>query len=347
MLTINQFRILLGNIIALLLLVSIVLMGILEFKSLFTEPSVLVLQAKFDGKNDRIIKTKDSLKEFDTIFESPNIQDFGSTKTQLLVTTGAENEASTLQLVSLKSKEIKKIDYVDKYVGKIVAGGDRFAMQVEDMKEGKRAYSSKLAIIEGDNPQVKDFNPQFLASAAYSIYINPNGSVLVFTGVANNQYIVDLDNPETVTKLGSAERFTLGFINDNQIAFDNYLAEANARIEVLDISTNLSSYLTMANLRYDQIAINSDGKDLNYTETKETNNTRVKGLKAYNNQYTYFVPNFSIENIQLNHNNEYLLFEKTSPDKRDSLTKTFSIYHLKTKYLTDKTISGIKAIWAK
>ena len=347
MLTINQFRILLGNIIALLLLVSIVLMGMLEFKNLYIEPSVLVLQTKFDGKNDRIIKTKDSLKEFDTIFESPNIQDFGSTKTQLIVTTGLEDGESRLQLVNLKSKEVKKIEYSGKFVGNILAGGDRFVMQVENIVDGKRTYSSKLGIIEGDNPQVKDFNPQFLASAAYSIFLNPNGSLLVFTGVANNQFIVDLDNPDSITKLTNTDKFTLGFINEHQIAFDNYTSNDKLRIELLDINTNQSSFLPLGNPRYDQIAINKDGSAINYTEIKNSRDTTTKGFKAFNYSSVYFIPNYSFEKIQLDNSNDFLLFEKTLPDKPDSLVESFAIYHLKTKYLSGNTISGIKAVWSK
>ena len=107
MLTLNQFRNLIFNVVALLTLVSAILTGMLEYKSWTQAPDILVQQSKFDGVNDRIVKTKGNLKDLDVIFIAPNIQDFESTKNQVLVTTGVENQESQLQLIDIKTKIIK------------------------------------------------------------------------------------------------------------------------------------------------------------------------------------------------------------------------------------------------
>ena len=355
MLTINQFKKFIKTTIEVLLLICLILIGMLEFKNFFKEPSVLVLQSKFDGTKDRIIKTKDSLREFETIFEAPSIQNFQATKNQLLVVTGQKDKESNLQLVGIKTKEVKKIDYPGKFINEMVSGGDKFVMLVEDIKNEKRSYKSKLAMIVGDNPQVQDLNPQFLASTAYSIFINPSGSLLVFSGVANGQYIVDLDSPESVTTLNNDNKLLLGFINDKQLAFANFLAVDGVRVEITDLDTDQSIFYPLGNEKYNQFAISGDGKTINYTQSKEINGTRVNGLKSFNNPNTYFIPNFSFENIQLDPTSEYLLFEKTNIDNLVSSTKryeyspnkSFSIYHLKKTYLSANRIEGTKVIWAK
>ena len=355
MLAADKFKYLIRNIIAMLILVCLVLIAMLEFKNLYIVPSVLVLQSKFDGVKDRIIQSKDSLKDFETIFEAPNIQDFQATKSQLLVITGQKDGESSLQLVNIKTKQVKKIDYTGKFINEIVAGGDKFVMLVEDLKNDSRSYKSKLAMIVGDNPQVQDLNPQFLASTSYSIFINPSGSLLIFSGVANNQYIVELDNLESVTKLNNDTRLTLGFINEKQIAFANYLAIDGVQVEVLDLSSDQSVFYPLGNEKYNQIVLSTDGKSINYTQSREINGTRINGLKSYNNPNAYFIPNFSFENIQLSPTSEFLLFEKTNINNLVSSTKkyeysankSFSIYHFKNKYLSTNQIEGTKAIWAK
>ncbi len=355
MLTQNQFQKFVKNIIMLLILISVILIGMLEFGNFFREPSVLVLQPKFDGTKDRIVKTKNSLRDFETIFEAPSIQDFQTTKNQLLVITGQKDKESTLQLVNIKTKEVKKITYPGKFINQAVAGGDRFVMLVEDMKNENRSYKSKLAMIVGDDPQVLDLNPQFLASTAYSIFINPSGSLLVFSGVANNQYIVDLENTETVTKLNNDNKLTIGFINEKQFAFANFLAAEGVQVEIIDLNSDQSIFYSLGSEKYNQFAISTDAKTINYTQSKEINGTRVNGLKSLDNAKPYFIPDFSFENIQLDPTGEYLLFEKTGIDSLVSSTKRyqyspnklFSIYHLKKPYLSANQIEGIKVIWAR
>jgi hypothetical protein len=355
MLTITKFNTLIRNLVCLLILICLVLIVMLEFKNLYSVPSVLVLQENFEGDKDRIVKTKDSLNDFETIFEALDIQDFQATKTQLLVLTGQKDKQSSLELVNIKTKESKKIDYSGKFVSELVAGGDKFVMLVEDMNGEYRSYKSKMAMVTESSPQVQDLNPQFLATAAYSIFINPSGSLLLFSGVANNQYVVDLDNLESVTKLNMDTKLTLGFINDKQLAFANYLASDGVQVEILDLLTDQTKTGFLGNEQYNQIVVGNDSESISYTQAKEINGTRVNGLKSPSNKSVYFMPDFSFENIQISPSSDYLLFEKTSIDNLLSSTKrfeyspkkSFSIYHLKTKYLSNGVIDGVKAIWAK
>ncbi len=265
----------------------------------------------------------------------------------MLVITGLEDNESTLQSVNIKNKEVKKIDYSGKFVSSVVSGGDRFVMQTEDIKDEKRNYASKLAMITTDNLQVQEINPEFLASVAYSLFVNPSGSTLVFTGVANNQYIVDLNNPESITKLSNVDRFTLGFVNETQIAFDNYLADDEMPIEVLDLDTDISMFIPLNNAKYNQIAIKEDAKSISYTQSKVINSTKINGLKSFDNSYIYYIPNYSFENIQFNSTKEYLLSEKVNNNNESNRTKTFAIFHLKNNYLSTTKIKGVKAIWVK
>jgi hypothetical protein len=355
MLNLDKFNLMIRNLICLLVLVCLVLIGLLEFKNLYMEPSALVLQSKFDGVKDRIVKTKDNLASFDTVFEAADIQDFETTKTQLLVSTGQTDKESTLQLVDLKTKQVKKLNFVGNFVSKMAAGGDKFVLLVEDMKNQLRSYKSRLAMVVGSTQEVQDLNPQFLATAAYSIFINPSGSLLVFSGVANNQYLVDLDNLSDVTKLESDTRLTLGFVNDKQLAFANFLAADGVQVEVLDIGTDKSQFYSLGSDKYNQIMVASDGKTISYTQSQEIDGTKINGFKAGGSPNPYFMPNFSFENIQPNPTGEFLLFEKTSLDKLVSSTKryeysankSFSIFHIKNKYVSTNNLEGSKAIWAK
>jgi hypothetical protein len=353
MLTVTKFNTLIRNIICLLVLVAMVLVGMLELKNLYMEPSILVLQSKFDGSRDRIVKIKDNLSDFETIFEAPDIQDFGATKTQLLVTTGQKDKESGLQLVNIKSKAAKALNYPGKYVSEIVAGGDKFVLLVEDVNSDFRTYKSKLGMIVGDSLGVQDLNPQFLASAAYSIFINPSGSLLVFSGVANNQYVVDLDNPQSAIKLDTDTKLTLGFVNEKQLTFTNYLAVGGVQVEVLDLSDDQTKTYFLGNEQYNQIVVGPQA--INYTQSKEINGVRVNGLKANDNSSLYFIPGSSFENIKLSATGDFLLFEKTNVDNlvssfkryESSPNKSFAIYHLKTKYLGSSSLEGVKAVWAK
>ncbi len=355
MITPTQFQNLVRNIITLLILVCIILIGMLEFKSIFIEPSVLVLQSKFDGINDRIVRTKDSLKDYEVMFQAPDIQDFGATKAKLLVITGQKDTESTLQLVNLQSKEVKKINYTGRFIGEIIVGDHKFVLKVENINNAKRTYVSRLAVLEeglesywdANNIQVKEFNPQFLASSVYDVFVNSSGTVLFFTGVAYKHYIADLDNPDSISELNGLDRQILGFVNENQIAFDNYSPDSGTRLEVMDINTNSSVFLPLTSRKYEQIIINRDAKNLNYTEAKLVNGERYKGFKAYNNPNIYFISGFSFEEVQLNSTNDYVLFNKASPEDQGNLTKSFSVYNLKTKFISNNVISGTKAIWAR
>jgi hypothetical protein len=360
MLTLNEYKTLIFNMIAFLLLVSLVLAGLLEYKVLTSAPDVLVQQSLFDGINDRIIKTKDNLKSYDTLFSAPNIQDFETTKNQLLVTTGIKNQESTLQLVDLKSKVIKPIKYSNKYVGQIIAGADKFAMLVEDLKEFEgdniRTYKSKLAMITEQNQQVVDLNPQFLATQVDNIFINPSGSLLVFTGLGDARYLLDLEDTNNITKINNLESgLNLGFINDSQLALTGYSLGSETRIKFADIVNDQSSFTSLNNEKFSQIVIGPDAKDIYYSQNKNVRGSEVKGLKNLKTNYFKFDPQYSFESIKLSPKDLFILFEKQDYDSLSnpnsiynySTTKSFAIYNLKIQYLPSQTISGTKAIWVK
>lgn len=360
MLTLKEYKTLIFNLIALLLLISLVLAGLLEYKVLTAAPDILVQQSLFDGVNDRIIKTKDNLKSYDTIFTAPNIQDFETTKNQLLVTTGIKSQESKLQLVDIKSKVIKPIEYSNKYIGQIIAGADKFVMLVEDLKEFEgnniRTYKSKLAMITEQNQKVVDLNPQFLATQVDNIFINPSCSLLVFTGLGDARYLLDLEDTNNITKINNLESgLNLGFINDSLLALTDYSLGSETRIKFVDIINDQSSFTSLNNEKFSQIVISPDTKDIYYSQNKNVQGSEVKGLKNLKTNYFKFDSQFSFENIKIAPKDLFILFEKQDYGSLSnsgsiynySTTKSFAIYNLKIQYLPSETISGAKAIWTK
>jgi hypothetical protein len=358
--TILQYRAFTFNIIVVLTIVCVVLMGFLEYKNLFTAPDILVQQSLFDGINDRIIKTKGSLTNFETIYQAKNIQNFEATKNNLLVTTGIEDQESTLHLINIYTKAIKEFNYRDKFVGQILSSNDKFVMLVEDLKtiegQNKRTYRSKIAILRDQNQEVEDFNPQFLASNARDIFINPSGNLLVFTGVTNSPYIVNFDNLQVVNSLDNLQSGkNLGFINDSQMHFLEYSANGDAKIKLVDVVAGQTSDILLNNPNIAQVTVSQNIQNIYYTQISSFKNSRLKGLKNYKTSAFKSDSNYSFENINIAPKDLFLLFEKTSPDSFPSSsnnyfyskTKSFAIYNLKIQYLSSETVQGVKAIWIK
>jgi hypothetical protein len=347
-----QFKTFIFNLISLLVLVSLVLMGLLEYKSWTTSPDIFVLQSKFDGNSDRIVKTKGSVKDFDTIYTSPDIQDFEATKNQLLVTIGIENQESKLKLINIKTKETKDLNYPNKFVGEIKAGNDKFVILVEDLKDVngvlKRSYRSKLAMVTEEKSIVEDLNPQFLATQADSIHINPSSSLLVFTGVGNSQYLLDLNDVNNISKLNNVDTgLNYGFVNDNQLYLSDYSLSSETRIKFLDLVKDESSYVSLFSENYSQLAISFDTTNIYYTQNKNVSGDNVKSLKDFKTGYVKYDPSYSFDNIKISTKDLFMLFEKVAAGTEYSKDKDFAIYNLKIKYLPNDTISGSKAIWVK
>lgn len=352
MLTLNQFRNLIFNVVALLTLVSAILTGMLEYKSWTQAPDILVQQSKFDGVNDRIVKTKGNLKDLDVIFIAPNIQDFESTKNQVLVTTGVENQESQLQLIDIKTKIIKPLKYPAKFVGQIAAGSDKFVILVEDLKnvngQNLRTYKSKLAMITEENQEVIDLNPQFLATQVDSIFINPSGSLLIFRGVGSGQYLLDLNDINNISLLNSSNAgINYGFVNDTEIYFSDYSISSETRIKFFDVTKDEVSFVSLLSESLSQLAISPDKENIYYTQNKDVKGENVKSLKNYKTSYTKFDPNYSFDNIKISPKDLFILFEKLTTGLQYRRNKDFAIYNLKAMYLPADTIVGVKAIWVK
>jgi hypothetical protein len=355
MLNEKTFGIFIRNIIAVLTVVVIILMLMLEQRKLYFEPSVLVLQSKFDGVKDRIIKTKSNLSDTEVIFESDNIQDFNATKSHLLVSTGRENQESSLQSVNIQSKETKKIQLAGKFVSEIIGAGDKFVITIEDLNAvQKRDYRKKIAYIATGNDMVVEFNPQFLAANVDDVFVNPSGSLVVFTGVGNTDYIADLDDSQKITKLTSDNLSLIGFINDRQLAFIDYNNEAGTQVVIKDMVTDSSDYINLNGEKFGQLVVSSDSKSVHFTQAKNYKNTAITGIKKLNNQYVFYIPEFSIEKIQLNSDDKFVLFNKR-PMIEPTISKgfeyldkkSFGMYNLELQYLSNNTVSGDKVIWAK
>jgi hypothetical protein len=359
MLTFKEYKTVISAVLIFLTMAIIFLAGLLEYKNLMTSPDILVQQSLFDGVNDRIIKTKDNLKSFETIFTAPNIQDFETTKNQLLVTTGVQNQESKLQLVDIITKNVKKLDYKDKFITRIVSGGERFAVMAEDLQdvEGKkiRNYKPKLAIVTEKDQQITEINPQFLATEVDNIFINPSGNLLIFTGFGYAQYLLDLDDTNNISKLANItpdNNINLGFINDTQLALTNYSPEGNPSVKLVDVLKNETKLTSLNKDTFSKIVVSGDGQNIYYSQSK--NKTNIKGLKNYKTGNVYSDPKYSFENINLSTNDLFVLFEKKSANSINSNTiysaeevKSFAIFNLKAQVLPTEIISGTKAIWAK
>jgi hypothetical protein len=303
------FGILVRNVAVFLTIIAVVLMVMLEQRKLYFEPSILVLQTRYDGQKDRIVKTKSNLSDFEVIFESENIQDFNATKNQLLVTTGFENQESALQLVNIQSKESQKVPLENKFVSDIIGAGDKFVLTIEDLNNmRKRSYIKKIGYINSSDNSIREFNPQFLATSIDDLFVNPSGSFLVFTGVGGIEYLAEIGDSQIVTKLNNDNLPVIGFVNDKQIAFTDYGKGLDPQVVIKDIITDSQEYIDLKDEKFGQLLVSSNAKTVHFTQSKNYKGAAMTGIKKLNNQYVFFIPDFSIEKLQLSSDDRYTLF---------------------------------------
>lgn len=217
------------------------------YLSLTTVPSMYVLQIDYNGVDDRIVKTVKSLDEFETIYSNPSIIDFTANSTNLLVTTGELNATTELTIIQFKNNTQQKIDIGNKYISSMHSAKDQFIVEYDSLKleGGIRDYINLLGIVDPNNLSLQELNPNLLATGVSNVYVNPSGNMLAFNGVANKQYILNLDNQSSVSILNSLSEQSTGFIDDNSLGYITNNYNENAKLAVLNLETNQESSLDL------------------------------------------------------------------------------------------------------
>jgi hypothetical protein len=212
----------------------------LEYREFFAEPDIFVQQRT--NTEDKIVKI--SNKKTETIFTAPKIQDFAVTKTQMLVATGEANQKSELALIDLKTQKSKKLDYLGKTVSKLASSDNNFAL-ITSQKDTQKS----LVLIE--NEIITEFNPESLLTNDCCLLLNPSGSFLVFKGLAEKQYLVDLSDPDKaiISKPKEEKQFARQFANDKDLIYNLRIDGESDDLEVFDVITGESKILAL-NTKY-------------------------------------------------------------------------------------------------
>jgi hypothetical protein len=350
-----QFSNLTAILIASLVAISLILAISLQNKLDSARPSILALQSKYDGQNDRIVQTQNDPSDIKTIFSAPDIITFESTKDQVLVATGTPNSPSNLTLLDLKTNKTQNIQFKNKIVNKILSGGSTFALLSDTFQNDKQSYLFTIDILKKDQPQPEPVNPQFLATSVNDIYLNPGGNLLVFDSFDSNQYIVDLQNPDRdkIAKFQTLSKFSLGFINDFQFAYQKSETLGNYFVEVLDLRNNEIQKIDSKVEFFIQFLASQDLK-YRYILTPQPNDSSSYGIRKIGDKIGYSNDNFRIERIDIHPQNQFLL--ASMRPKSEQVAKDMGIQFADYKFTFFSTakntfdkvsVTGKKAVFIK
>ena len=193
-------------------------------------------------------------------------------------------------------------------------------------------------MLQDDN--IKEFNPQLLLTNDCCLLLNPSGSFLVFKGLAEKQYLVDLDELDKATILESEEKNPKEFINDKDLVYISKTDSENDKLKVFDVITNQFKILDL-NTKYPTDAtVSSDFSKLFYLGFDANNNLIFNDQKKNHSD-----PIFNYVEMAMHPKSKFVLLSKI--DKKDSQNQKYDIYNIRTGLITKHKIDSIKSIWAK
>jgi hypothetical protein len=339
----KKFNLVFSSVVLLLLLYIYGLSLFGYYLSLTTIPSIYVLQIDYNGVDDRIVKTVKSLDNFETIYTNPSIIDFAASSKDMLVTTGELNKNTTLTHIQLKNNSEKTIEIGNKYITNMHSANQQFVIEYDELKsdEESRDYITLLGVVDTNNSTIEELNPDLLATGVSGVYINPIGTKLAFNGVANKQYMINLNDKNKVSIINSPSDQSTGFIGENSLGYITNNYDENAKLVLLNTNTNQQTTIDL-NIKYASEVLATENLDTIYiSQLEKTNNTNFIKSETADSTLVY-LSNKQFSNLRLNKNNDYLLTQKTTNG-----LKNFAIFNTKSMTIFSSNIGGEKAVWVQ
>ena len=335
------------KIIIVLLVILLVMIYLSERKNLTLEPSLLVLQTDYQEKKDRIIKTQNTLNDYQTIFENDDIQSFAFVNNYLIITTGKENQESTINLINLLTRQTKIISSNTKYISNILPSQNRFVFLVEDLIKDSRTYEGKLATLETDQESFSLINPSFLGYPAKNFFVHVNSSLVVFDGFGDKYYFLDLSTPDKATFVNLPTTKIVGFINPKQLVYYDNESYATQNFKILDLITNQANQIQTGINYTPDIAISSDTKKTFFLQPVNQQQDNIRGIRNLANNKIYNLTGQTINSLDLSSDNRYILLDKYIVGSIPNLLKkSFTIFDTQKETFLKSSVEGSFAIWS-
>jgi hypothetical protein len=282
-------------------IIGIVILSLIQAnKPVTIKTPYLYLVQEQDSTHDDLIRTSDGGVSKDTIFKGRNIQGFSVNGNKLLISEGIKYQTTILRLVDLTNNKITEIDFKDHYVDSIHKVKDDFIFIFEDIYETYRDYRGQIGILKTATNTIEVINPQSYATDVSQLYVNPSGTLAIFTGFNSYKFLIDLQNFENIKKLEKEYSYTSGFVDDNRIIVGEY---NNAEFFVRNLADNTEEKIDIEGKNFQDILGKNNQYYYSYKDSEKDKETiKIRKLKSTINSNSFL----SYEKPVLDQNSEYL-----------------------------------------
>jgi hypothetical protein len=269
-----------------LVIIGIITLTLIQAnKPITIKTPYLYLVQELDSTHDTLIRTNDGGVSRDTIFSGRNIQGFNVNGSKLLISEGLKYQTTRLRLVDMITNVIQEIDFKDHYIDTIYKLKEDFIFIFENINDSYRDYRGQIGILRTATNKIEVINPQSLATDVSQLYVNPSGTLAVFTGFNSFKFLIDLENFENIKKFDKDYSYTSGFVDDSRIIIADY---NNAEFFVRNVSDNTDEKLSIEGKNFQDILGKNNQYYYSYKDSdKDKDTIKFRKLNATINSNSF------------------------------------------------------------
>lgn len=241
--------------------IGILVLSIIQAnKPVVIKTPYLYLVQEQDSTHDKLIRTANGGVSNQVVFSGRNIQGFKVNGNKLMISEGIKYQTTKLRLVDMGDSSIKEIEFKDHYIDTIYSLKDDFIFVFENIYDSYRDYRGQLGIYRTATNTIEVINPQSYATDISQFYVNPAGTLAIFTGFNSYKFLLDLENFNNIKKFDKEFAYTSGFVDNSKIIVGEYNV---SEFKVLDVSDNTEQKFNIEGKNFQEII----GRNNNYFYT--------------------------------------------------------------------------------
>jgi hypothetical protein len=272
--------------------IGIIILSLIQAnKPVTLKTPYLYLVQEQDSTHDTLIRTRNAGASNETVFSGRNIQGFKVNGNKLMISEGLKYQKTKLRLVDLTNSEIKEIDFAEHYIDTIYSLKDDFIFVFENVYESYRDYRGQIGIYRTTTNTIEVINPQSFATDVSQFYVNPAGTLAVFTGFNSYKFLLDLENLNNIKKFEKDYSYTSGFVDNNRIIVAEY---NNAEFKVLNVADNSEETFKIEGKNFQDIISRNNVYFYSYKDSEKDKDTirfrKLNGTITSNSYMSYEKP---------------------------------------------------------